>query len=64
MHAVNRFIFYILFPFQKLKEIRFNSMLSSNELELAYHVVMDPGRLILDTEKYRRLSKYSGEGDD
>lgn len=64
MEMANIFLFFLLYPLQKLKEIRFNSIHISKEPELVYHILIGPNRLILDSEKYRTLSEYVGNYND
>lgn len=63
MGLINMALFLMMSPLQKMKELRFNSLKLTSQPEMVYHIVMDPGRLILDSEKYRKLSE-SGEWTD
>lgn len=63
MELVNIAFYLVLSPMQKIKELRFNSINIQTSPDKVYHIRMDPGRLILDSEKYRRLSR-SVEGAD
>ena len=64
MDLINIALFLLMSPLQKMKELRFNSLTVTSQPELVYHIVMDPGRLILDSEKYRKLSESGEWADD
>ena len=64
MGLINIVFFLLMSPLQKLKEIRFNSLYFRTEPEVIYHIRMGPGTLILDSEKYRKLSGYVEETND